>query len=219
MKSPNKQEMRALISHWRSLIPNRPLTYGQHLSYAREQAHHLRAFADTDNPAVSLGWLLNQRAIPVHLVPSYTLNANSGLTTDHYGGKLQVFINETEPPLRRRYTLLHEWKHVLDFYDSDTLYRNLGTGDEEKQYGQIEAIANEFAAHVLMPDQLVLDVWSGTQDIQQAAGMFQVSDEAMYYRLKKLGLIDRPKKRWRETILFPVSLNQTNCPSYIPCAA
>jgi hypothetical protein len=195
MKKPTKKDMLALVEQWRALVPPRPMLYGEHIQYAHVQAYHVRGWLDHGEPDVNLVNLLDQRLIPVEFVPSHVLDDNSGLTTDLPDGRLQVFLNENHPPTRQRYSLMHEWKHVLDFYLSDLLYRDIGHGDAEKQHDLREAVANEFAAHVLMPTMLVKRVWFATQDISLAASAFNVSLDAMATRLKKLGLIGERKPR------------------------
>lgn len=218
MEIPSKNDMLTLIEHWQSLVPKRPLTYGQHLDYTRDQAHDVRAFADTGAPDLNLIWLTDQTVIPVQWVPRHVLNGRSGLTTDLPDNQLKILINQNDPQLRQRYTLVHELKHALDFYDNDILYRDLGNGDAEKRVQQREAIANEFAAEVLMPMTLVTERWWKKPDLLLLAGEFNVSTEAMKTRLEKLGLIGaphaRPRGYFRER--SPVFADQ---PSRIACAA
>jgi Zn-dependent peptidase ImmA (M78 family) len=192
MKRPTIKEVTNLLGELRKLAPNRPLTYGESIQVARLQAARFRAWIDaSDEPAVNLAGLVNQRVITVHFVPSHVLNEESGLTTDLMDDKLQVFINEGEPQVRQRFSLLHEWKHVLDFPNASNLHRNLGVGNDNLKSIRVELIANEFAAHVLMPTHLVKRVWFKTQDTTLAASLFNVSPEAMNTRLTKLGLINR----------------------------
>lgn len=192
MKRPTIKEVTNLLKELRALAPNRALTYGESIQVARLQAARFRAWvAASDDPAANLAGLVNQRAVPVHFVPSHVLNEESGLTTDLMDNKLQVFINESEPQVRQRFSLLHEWKHVLDFPDAARLHHSLGVGNGSLKGLRIELIANEFAAHVLMPTSLVKCVWFKTQDIGLAASLFNVSPEAMNTRLTKLGLINR----------------------------
>lgn len=193
MKQPTKQEMSALISDLRSLAPKRPLTYGESIQVARLQAARLRRWAKaTDEPDLNLIWLVKQKAVPVHFVASYKLGSESGLTTDHIGGKLRMFINQGEPSVRQRFSLCHELKHVLDFDDANTLHAKLGRGNAEAQGKQIESVANEFAGHVLMPSSMVKHLWCRLQDLPLVASMFNVSVEAMATRLELLGLIGEP---------------------------
>lgn len=193
MKTPTKAEMQKLITELRAVAPRRPLTYGESLQVARIQAARLRRWADAEKPDMNLIWLVNQRQVPVRFVPSYKLGEESGLTTDQVRGRLEMFINDGEPKLRQRFSLLHEFKHVLDFDEAPTLHRQLGRGDHKVKGMMIEAIANEFAAHVLMPTALVKREWFAWRDLATVANIFNVSTEAMGRRLEKLGILGERK--------------------------
>lgn len=187
-------DMHQLMTELRKLAPPRPLTYGESLQLARLQAFRLRQWAGAgDEPNLNLLWLIRQRAVPVSFVPSYRLGEESGLTTDHFGGRLQVFINGGEPHVRQRFSLLHELKHVLDFPDAARLHGRLGSGNPKVRDNMIEWVANEFAGHVLMPTRLVKRLWFRTQNVELMASLFNVSPEAMTTRLSVLGLIGDPK--------------------------
>ncbi len=212
MKKPTKLIMNALIADLRAMPAKRPLTYGESLQFARFQAARVRRWADATEPAINLVWLLNQRAVPVNLVPSYKLSEESGLTTDQVTGRLEMFINENEPAVRQRFTLAHEFKHVLDFDDAPLLHAALASGNDEIKKNLIEAIANEFAGHLLMPKPLVTSAWFKCQNVSLLANLFDVSVEAMTRRLTKLGILGTPQRRphtyFRQSgsLLFPVEL-------------
>jgi hypothetical protein len=193
MKRPTKPEMEAFLGELRAIAPKRPLSYGESLQVARVQAARLRRWAGADQPDINLIWLVKQRLVPVNFVPSYKLGEESGLTTDQVSGRLEMFINQGEPLCRQRFSLLHEFKHALDFDDAPHLHEQLGQGDRKIQDTLIEAIANDFAAHVLMPTPLVKREWFTWQDLATVATIFNVSTEAMARRLDKLGIRGDPK--------------------------
>ena len=197
MKKPTKQAIQIMFNDVRAVMGKRPHTYGESLQAARTQAAKLRLILGVNAPEIDLLWLIDQRAVPVNFVPSYRIGEQSGLTTDYITGKLEIFINEGEPRVRQRFSVLHELKHVLDWPDAHVLHSKLGSGDAELQGKLIEQVANEFAAYVLMPTMLVKRIWFKTQSVQLAATMFNVSAEAMTTRLTKLGLIGEPKPRPR----------------------
>lgn len=86
-------------------------------------------------------------------------------------------------PRRRRYTLAHELKHVIDHRYHHLLYARI-----PEQY---ERIAEAFAAALLMPRPLVKRAfYLGVQDVHALARHFQVSPAAMRIRLEELNLTD-----------------------------
>ena len=105
---------------------------------------------------------------------------------------MQIFVCQNEPHARQRFTLAHEFYHVITFYAADTLYSRLGSGSTKRRHDQIEAVCNHFAANLLMPVAPFKRVWFQTQDIDLLANLFHVSPEAASTRLDKLGLRDDP---------------------------
>ena len=199
-----KAEFRNLLDQLRQLAPKRPLTYGESLQVARLQADRLRQWIQTGNPDINLVWLIDQRVIPVQFVPSHKLDTESGLTTDLVSGRLEIYINDNEPHLRQRFSLLHEFKHALDFYDADVLHAKLGRGNQQLQGRMIEWTCDEFAGNVLMPTVLVKRLWFKVQDVPTMANLFHVSVEAMATRLEKLGLIGESKPKSRHYFRRPL---------------
>lgn len=102
--------------------------------------------------------------------------ARSCATTDGYtepvqsahGPKFQAHLNGALPPLRQRFTLMHETAHVWL--------------DHPRQGGSVtdevaEAEANFLAGYLLAPDALVL-TWVPELTVAGIAGEFQVSGES-----------------------------------------
>lgn len=197
MKKVTKGAMNELLAELRAVAPDRPLTYGESLQVGRLQAARLRRWAEADEPDINLIWLVEQRAVPVYFVPSHRLGEQSGLTTDQVNDRVEMFINQSEPPLRQRFSLLHELKHVLDFPAAELLHAKLGRGNRKLQANMIEWVANDFAAHVLMPTPIVKRLWGMYRDIATVANHFNVSTEAMGTRLERLNLIGEQPQRPR----------------------
>jgi len=193
MKYVTIAETNQLIDRLRAQLPNRPLSYGEALNLATDQAFRVRLWLNVSDSRINLAWLLQQRAVPVMRVPRYKLGENtSGMTTDQVDGRLRMFINQNEPHVRQRFTLAHELKHAIDFYVANTLYARIGSGSSKRRAEQIEAICNHFAACLLMPAGPFKSAWFRTQDIELVANLFHVSQEAVSTRIAVLGLRDKP---------------------------
>jgi Zn-dependent peptidase ImmA (M78 family) len=119
----------------------------------------------------------------------------------HYSrGRYLVLINKNDAHARRRWTLAHELKHLLDYTKSKAMYKQLGYGDETRQEQCIERICDHYAASLLMPRMWVKRAYGNRiQDITALAGLFNVSEEAMHIRLKFLGIIDDEPERITRT--------------------
>ncbi len=105
-----------------------------------------------------------------------------------------IAVCRNDSPGRRRFTLAHEFKHIIDMSNRKLIYAHLGYGDAKKRDKQVETVTNYFAC-LLMPRILVKQAWSsGIQDPQALARLFRVSLEAMTNRLRHLGFLADPAR-------------------------
>lgn len=96
-------------------------------------------------------------------------------------------VNIQHPEVRQRYTLGHELGHYLNHrgsvksFEDTVFFRN-------KQKSSMEYMADQFAARLLMPENDVNElVKTGVKTVKEMAAKFDVSLEAMKYRLEHLG--------------------------------
>ena len=101
-----------------------------------------------------------------------------------------IFVEKNQSVYRKRFTIAHEIGHyVLEHLQSDTL--NIAFRDDLSATGIDfeERAANAFAAELLMPSALVEYVYEQTRSTVRTAAAFAVSESAIKYRLKNLGVI------------------------------
>lgn len=194
MKEDNKTSrtdiLDDLIREMRWLMPKRPLSLTESYRRAELQATRILELLGFNEPGVNLNFILDLPKLDVRLGAGYKMEGLSGLTTFTQGSYL-ILVNKSDGHARRRFTLAHEFKHVLDYTLAPVIHRSLGYGDEARRAQQIEAICNHFAASLLMPRTWIKRVWTnGIQDLTALAGLFKVSEEAMAKRLRFLGYID-----------------------------
>ncbi|MEB3437923.1 ImmA/IrrE family metallo-endopeptidase [Pseudomonas sp. A2] len=127
--------------------------------------------------------------IRVRAQNSFTLNASgqASLAITDEGPVFFCDYNRDEIIYRNRFTLAHELGHVLlgHVNEHNTQQRDTTFGN----YNPIERAANTFAAELVMPEQRVRELFSGATSVQQMSEAFGVSNAAMSYRLKNLGLL------------------------------
>jgi len=108
-------------------------------------------------------------------------------------GKRVIYVNKNHSIVRQRFTASHELAHhILKHVTSDNpCYRDerhTFNGD----YASIqERDANRLGAEILMPEYAIkhaIDKES-VRTIEGLASKFNVSEQAMYYRLKGLGFV------------------------------
>jgi len=110
------------------------------------------------------------------------------------GGAVCIGVNEAHPYVRQRFTISHELGHLvfagdrdlfLDFTDAAT-----ATWTEDSRQPALEAKANQFAADLLMPRTWIHEDVRRGRDPILLAKRYDVSDQAMWFRLLALGLAD-----------------------------
>jgi Zn-dependent peptidase ImmA (M78 family) len=116
-------------------------------------------------------------------------------------GEYSILINNTKPATRQHFTLGHELGHYFLHQDILKDERGIVDGDDaldgpkilyrsdDDKTTRLEVEANNFAASLIMPANLVRKAWEATLSIEECARIFQVSPIAMTVRLTKLGLV------------------------------
>ena len=111
-----------------------------------------------------------------------------------------IFANIDKPKTRQYFTIAHELGHY--FLHQDTIKKEEIIIDSESssenralfrldayEYTKIETEANNFAASLIMPTDLVKKAWKIFETIEECAKVFNVSASAISIRLEKLNLI------------------------------
>jgi Zn-dependent peptidase ImmA (M78 family) len=108
-----------------------------------------------------------------------------------------IYVEADDHPVRKRFTVAHELGHFFlhlegkdgEFVDNADNFRTAADPDAEwTPERRREWEANVFASAVLMPAELVRRKWPAIRDVEGMAHWFQVSYQAMAYRLEDLGI-------------------------------
>jgi predicted transcriptional regulator len=192
---------RGIISQLRDLVPVRALSREESLQLAEQQARvFLELSGVTEAPVPE--WIITE-------LPNITANMSSKLPTSGatqlIGGKWRIVLRATEPATRRRFSMAHEFKHILDDLFEKTYFSNEDNIAERHRW--VEGVCDYFAGCLLVPRPMLKKVWTnGTQDIDDLAEHFDVSRAAIITRLSQTGLtpdlrstkpkaVGRPAKR------------------------
>lgn len=171
----------SLLSSLRSVSPVRSTTFPEALRVAELQACKLLDYVEAGDGRLEELHLAN---LP-RVVITYEELPVSG--TSHWNGSHWVIaLNKHEPLVRQRFTLFHEFKHVIDHGQAWRLYSGdrVHSGKE-----QAELAADYFAGCALVPKRLLKRAWGdGVQRVSDLAQRFGVSTAAIDVRLSQTGL-------------------------------
>lgn len=171
----------SLLKCLRSLSPSRALMLDEQLRVAELQASRLRDLA-VGGSGEDIQWEALFSVQPRVEIVYETLPVSG---SSHWNGERWIIcLNRSDSLVRQRFTLLHEWKHIIDHGSASHL-----EGD------QAEHLADYFAGCALIPKTALKRAWTqGLQKPDALAEHFGVSEQAICVRLSQTGL-DRPIDR------------------------
>lgn len=184
-KEAGNRQPPSTVAVLRSLMPPRQLSFTEAKTLAELQANRLLSLSGSTSAPFAEEIITE--------LPRIECRRSSQLigsgATAWSRGRWQVRLNAAEPFTRQRFTLAHEFKHILDAASEDVIYRHLPAGPARERH--IEAVCDHFAACLLMPKTQVKRLWGqGVQEVGHLAWRFEVSQQAMLIRLQVLGLVD-----------------------------
>lgn len=178
-----------IVEELRALAPARAINATEAHSIAERQATRLLALMHIDEPPVPQFVI---SALPGILVEYRAAWPISGMAAA-VGAGWRIVLSADESRRRQRFSLSHEFKHVLDDPLVDKLYRHL---PKVVRHEQAEAISNTFAACLLMPRPWIKRDWCrGLQTLDALTSRYYVSGAAMAIRLAELGLYHPVERR------------------------
>jgi Zn-dependent peptidase ImmA (M78 family) len=171
----------SVLSRLRALIPQRgDITYDEALRVAELQATRLVEALRGPDALTEI----TIRGLPrIHVVHEDI--GVSGMS--HWTGQQWLItINSSDSAARQRFTLLHEFKHIVDHGSTSLLYQGsaMASGTEQSEHA-----ADYFAGCALVPKRELKAAWgSGIQRIADLADHFGVSEQAIRVRLSQTKL-------------------------------
>lgn len=176
---------RGTLATLRDLMPPRALTQLEALRIAELQAARLLAMSGVKQPAVPSTVITDVPKVVVKRMPLWPASGATQWTK----GTWSVVIRGNEPIRRQRFTLAHEFKHIIDYRHIDVAYPPLRSMTSRQR---AEAICDYFAGCLLVPRPWLKSAWGkGIQDPRRLADLFEVSQAAIQTRLLQTGLVDQ----------------------------
>lgn len=174
------------IAMLRALLPERALTWSEAHSIAERQAALLLDLLHIAEPPVPQFVISSLPGIIVDWQADWPTSGMALQAGTHW----RIVLDKSEPRQRQRFSLAHEFKHVLDDPVIDRSQAHLRS---ERKARRAERLCNYFAACLLMPRPWVKHDWyGGLQRARALARRYYVSEAAMSNRLRELGLVSLP---------------------------
>lgn len=174
-----------ILEQLRALIPKRRCTPAEGRRVAELQAARLLC-AVRKRDRNMLGIEARHIAAMPGIRVVYETISVSGLS--FWNGRSWIIaVSASEPPTRQRFTLLHEFKHIIDHGATNRLYQS--TRSSEQDNPAAEAAADYFAGCALVPTIDLKRFWAvGIQRPRDVADYFDVSEACAKVRLDQTGL-------------------------------
>jgi Zn-dependent peptidase ImmA (M78 family) len=187
----NTDGRRSVLAVLRSLVPARRVRFSEALRIAELQASRLLELVAVEDCPVPDEVVTE---LP-RIVIEYRDIPTSGVSFWDGQGWI-ICLNRTEPRTRQRFTLFHEYKHIIDHGRTGQLYAD---------GRQAEQVADYFAGCVLMSRLMLKRAWgAGVQRPAAVAERFEVSERAATVRLAQVGLNERAERcQLRSNQLWP----------------
>ena len=160
-ESIKEEQERSVLAALRLMVPERTVQFHEALQVAELQAATLRRLTGMTTGAISEDAVVQLPRLRV----VYRRLPTSGMS--YWDGTIwTIAINSTEPETRQRFTLLHEFKHIMDHGRADRLYGSQESLAEQRA----EQACDYFAGCVLMPKMLMKRAWGEGLQTADALG-------------------------------------------------
>lgn len=181
-KPPTAADQQSVLQQLRALVPDRRVSHLESLRIAERQAQALREILHVDSDYIDTDAIASIARIQIDLVPDIPLSGASFWSN----GTWHIHVRADEPVVHRRFTVLHELKHILDHHVQQHVY------DERAFvcYGERELIADYFAACVLVPEDRLRAAYQEHQDHRTLSWLFGVSVRRILHRLSEIDLTE-----------------------------
>jgi Zn-dependent peptidase ImmA (M78 family) len=175
--------MRSTLTQLRDLVPLRRLSAAEALRVAEAQANRLLRLSGRTEPPAGEDIIAELPGIEIQRAA--TASAQAAAEWSH--GRWLILLNAAETRGRQRFSLAHEFKHILDHPFATILYPGRSEGRSELA----EQVCDYFAACLLMPRRWLRRAWAeGVRDSHVLARRFGVTPQAVKVRLLQVGLIE-----------------------------
>lgn len=178
----------SVLATLRSLVPQRHMNIEECKRIAELQANRLRELFEIDGPTFPHEIIMEMPRIKVVFDADLPVSGSA-----HWNGTNWIIVlNALERPMRQRFSLAHEYKHIIDHTNKYFMYHD---SNRDSKARQAEQIADYFAGCLLMPKQHIKSLYyQRIQKPTELAEYFQVSPRAVQFRLQQLKVTDEAER-------------------------
>ncbi|PEG33320.1 Zn peptidase [Mycolicibacterium agri] len=180
----------SVLGSLRALIPTHDrVAFAEALRVAEQQANKLLHLHGHPKLPIPAELIMELPKVTVE----YTRHIVSGATFWHHHRQTWIIhLSRSDSPRRQRFTLAHEYKHIIDHGRHHLLYKGTRRTTAETQ---AERAADYFAGCLLVPRQLLKRAWhNGVTQTHRLAELFHVSEQAIEVRLRQCGLVHNKRR-------------------------
>jgi hypothetical protein len=178
---PGEGAPASVLARLRAQVPSRALTYTGARALAYRLAAFLLEYQAIERVPIPIAVVGDLPKIRIELDRSMPAVTSGTSLWDNANATWVIKVNAWEPTRRQRFTVLHEFFHILvhRHVERAGIFRHL-------KQGQIEAVADYFAGCVLVPKRELQRAWAGgEQSASRLANTFGVSAQAITVRLEQ----------------------------------
>lgn len=168
---------RGVLATLRGLAPDRVIGFTEAMRVAERQATKLLELHEITSEPVPSEVITSLPRVRVRR--DWRLPVRGSTAWDTARREWVISLNARDSWVRRRFTMAHEFKHIIDHGARQRL-TDL----------QREQVAEYFAGCLLIPKRLLRHLWcTETQDIDRLARLLNVSRLAVQVRINQIGLV------------------------------
>lgn len=183
MSEDDAKSNQSVLAELRGLIPRRPLTFVETLRLTERLASRLLTLRHSITAPVPTSVVSE---LPRVRVRSRSLPVSGASHWEPRHRAWIISLNRDESQGRQRFTLMHEYAHIISHGHSPRLFTGTHVTSPAEQ---AEWVADYFAGCVLVPQTLLETAWiSGLQEIDDLADHFDVPAVTIVTRLAQCGL-------------------------------
>jgi Zn-dependent peptidase ImmA (M78 family) len=187
MLHQNNVRTASVLGALRAIAPTREnVTYAESLRIAELQANKLLNLSKLTEPPVPSEIITTLPKLSIEYIKSLASGASFW---DKRRRTWVIQLSRSDSTCRCRFTLAHEFKHIIDHGRQHLLYSGTRRTSAETQ---AERAADYFSGCLLVPRRLLARAWrNGTHKSSELSRLFHVSEQAIIVRLRQTGLVHR----------------------------